>query len=108
MGSPRPHILVMLALAQWWGSLMALRPARKPSAAACELRPLAEVARFVLASAPPPSNFIRHPPDGLRNVSVERRGFRHDLTLPNRIVLSPMTRSRAGAARLANQVMAEY
>jgi N-ethylmaleimide reductase len=32
----------------------------------------------------------------------------HDLTLPNRIVLSPMTRSRAGAARLANQVMAEY
>ena len=32
----------------------------------------------------------------------------HDLTLPNRIALSPMTRSRAGAARLANQAMAEY
>jgi NADH:flavin oxidoreductase / NADH oxidase family len=31
-----------------------------------------------------------------------------DLTLPNRIVLSPMTRSRGGAARLANQLMAEY
>jgi N-ethylmaleimide reductase len=32
----------------------------------------------------------------------------HDITLPNRIVLSPMTRSRAGAARLANRLMAEY
>jgi hypothetical protein len=32
----------------------------------------------------------------------------HDMNLANRIVLSPMTRSRAGAARLANQVMAEY
>jgi ABC-type molybdate transport system substrate-binding protein len=48
--------------------------ARTP-AAACELRPLAEVARFVLASAPPPSNFIRHPPDGLRNVSVGEAWF---------------------------------
>ncbi len=32
----------------------------------------------------------------------------HDITLPNRIVLSPMTRSRAGAARLPNRLMAEY
>ena len=32
----------------------------------------------------------------------------HDMNLANRIVLSPMTRSRAGAARLANHVMAEY
>jgi N-ethylmaleimide reductase len=41
--------------------------------------------------------------------SVLFRPFRlHDLTLPNRIVLSPMTRSRAGAARLPNGLMAEY
>src|ERR1700692_2534017 len=32
----------------------------------------------------------------------------HDRTLPNRIVLSPMTRARAGAARLPNPLMAEY
>ena len=32
----------------------------------------------------------------------------HDPTLPNRIVLSPMSRSRAGAARLPNRLMAEY
>ena len=32
----------------------------------------------------------------------------HDLTLPNRIVLAPMTRSRAGIARLPNTLMAEY
>ena len=32
----------------------------------------------------------------------------HGLTLPNRIVLAPMTRARAGAARVANRVMAEY
>src|SRR5882672_3772134 len=31
-----------------------------------------------------------------------------DLTLPNRIVLAPMTRGRAGAARLPNQLTAEY
>lgn len=31
-----------------------------------------------------------------------------DLTLRNRIVLAPMTRSRAGTARLANRLMAEY
>jgi 2,4-dienoyl-CoA reductase-like NADH-dependent reductase (Old Yellow Enzyme family) len=37
------------------------------------------------------------------------RPFRlHDLPLPNRIVLAPMTRSRAGAARLPNALMAEY
>jgi N-ethylmaleimide reductase len=30
----------------------------------------------------------------------------HDLTLPNRVILSPMT--RAGAARLPNRLMAEY
>src|ERR1700687_5828135 len=33
---------------------------------------------------------------------------RHDLTLPNRLVLSPMTRGRAGAARLPNRLTAEY
>lgn len=32
----------------------------------------------------------------------------HDLVLPNRIVLAPMTRSRAGTARIPNRVMAEY
>ncbi|MDF1746527.1 MAG: alkene reductase [Gimesia sp.] len=32
----------------------------------------------------------------------------HDLKLANRIVLSPMTRSRAGTARIPNQLMAEY
>src|SRR6266404_4542481 len=32
----------------------------------------------------------------------------HDLTLPNRIVLSPMTRARAGTTRLPNRLMAEY
>src|ERR1017187_6643795 len=32
----------------------------------------------------------------------------HDLTLPNRVVLAPMTRSRAGTARLPNKLMAEY
>ena len=32
----------------------------------------------------------------------------HDLTLRNRIVLAPMTRSRAGTARLPNRLMAEY
>ncbi|MBS0205806.1 MAG: alkene reductase [Planctomycetes bacterium] len=31
-----------------------------------------------------------------------------DLTLPNRIVLAPMTRSRAGAERIPNKLMAEY
>jgi 2,4-dienoyl-CoA reductase-like NADH-dependent reductase (Old Yellow Enzyme family) len=31
-----------------------------------------------------------------------------DLTLQNRIVLSPMTRGRAGAARLPNELTAEY
>ena len=41
--------------------------------------------------------------------SVLFQPFRlHDLNLPNRIVLSPMTRGRAGAARLPNRVMAEY
>ena len=32
----------------------------------------------------------------------------HDLTLANRVVLSPMTRGRAGASRLPNRLMAEY
>ena len=32
----------------------------------------------------------------------------HDLTLKNRVALSPMTRGRAGAARLANRLTAEY
>jgi len=31
-----------------------------------------------------------------------------DLSLPNRIALAPLTRSRAGTARLPNQIMAEY
>src|SRR6202041_3399756 len=31
-----------------------------------------------------------------------------DLELPNRIILAPLTRSRAGAGRVANQLMAEY
>src|SRR5262245_46981784 len=41
--------------------------------------------------------------------SVLLQPFRlHDLVLPNRIVLAPMTRGRAGAARLPNRLMAEY
>ena len=41
--------------------------------------------------------------------SVLFRPFRlHDLPLPNRVVLAPMTRSRAGTARLPNALMAEY
>ena len=32
----------------------------------------------------------------------------HDLSLENRVVLAPMTRARAGEARLANPLMAEY
>jgi N-ethylmaleimide reductase len=41
--------------------------------------------------------------------SVLFQPFRlHDLTLRNRIVLSPMTRARAGGARLPNRLMAEY
>jgi N-ethylmaleimide reductase len=41
--------------------------------------------------------------------SVLFQPFRlHDLTLPNRIVLSPLTRGRAGPARLPNHLMAEY
>src|ERR1700760_336925 len=41
--------------------------------------------------------------------SVLFQPFRlHDLTLRNRIVLSPTTRGRAGAARLPNRLMAEY
>jgi N-ethylmaleimide reductase len=41
--------------------------------------------------------------------SVLFQPFRlHGLTLANRVVLSPMTRGRAGAARLPNRLMAEY
>jgi 2,4-dienoyl-CoA reductase-like NADH-dependent reductase (Old Yellow Enzyme family) len=41
--------------------------------------------------------------------SVLFQPFRlHDMNLANRIALSPVTRSRAEAARLANHVMAEY
>ena len=41
--------------------------------------------------------------------SVLFQSFRlHDLILPNRIILAPMTRSRAGVARLPNRLMAEY
>ena len=32
----------------------------------------------------------------------------HDLALPNRIVLAPMTRARAGAERIPNRLMAKY
>src|SRR6478735_10526815 len=32
----------------------------------------------------------------------------HDLTLSNRIVLAPMTRARAGTARVPNRLMADY
>lgn len=31
-----------------------------------------------------------------------------DLTLPNRIILAPLTRARAGATRVPNELMAEY
>ena len=31
-----------------------------------------------------------------------------DLSLKNRVVMSPLTRSRAGTERLANPLMAEY
>ena len=41
--------------------------------------------------------------------SVLFQPFRlHDLTLPNRIALAPMTRGRAGTARLPNRLMADY
>jgi len=32
----------------------------------------------------------------------------HDLTLPNRVAMAPMTRSRAGESRVPNALMAEY
>jgi N-ethylmaleimide reductase len=32
----------------------------------------------------------------------------HNLTLPNRVVMAPLTRSRAGADRIPNELMAEY
>ena len=32
----------------------------------------------------------------------------HDLTLPNRVVMAPMTRSRAGVHRIPNALMADY
>ena len=32
----------------------------------------------------------------------------HDLSLSNRVVLAPLTRARAGAARIPNTIMAEY
>ena len=31
-----------------------------------------------------------------------------DLTLPNRIIMSPLTRCRAGKERIPNALMAEY
>ena len=41
--------------------------------------------------------------------SVLFQPFRlHDLTLRNRIVLAPLTRGRAGSARLPNRLMAQY
>jgi 2,4-dienoyl-CoA reductase-like NADH-dependent reductase (Old Yellow Enzyme family) len=41
--------------------------------------------------------------------SVLYQPFRlHDLTLRNRIVLAPLTRGRAGSARLPNRLMAQY
>lgn len=32
----------------------------------------------------------------------------HDLTLSNRVVMAPLTRSRAGVNRIPNALMAEY
>ena len=43
----------------------------------------------------------------MNNVLFHPFRLRH-LTLPNRIVLAPMSRGRAGAARLPNRLMAEY
>ncbi len=31
-----------------------------------------------------------------------------DLTLPNRILMAPLTRSRAGVSRIPNELMAQY
>ncbi|RYZ81508.1 MAG: alkene reductase, partial [Proteobacteria bacterium] len=31
-----------------------------------------------------------------------------DLTVPNRIIMAPLTRSRAGASRVPNEMMREY
>src|SRR5260370_1426733 len=46
--------------------------------------------------------------DQARNSVLFQPTRRPDLALPNRIVLAPMTRARAGAARLPNRLMAEY
>ena len=32
----------------------------------------------------------------------------HDLTLPNRVVMAPLTRARSGLNRIPNTLMAEY
>jgi 2,4-dienoyl-CoA reductase-like NADH-dependent reductase (Old Yellow Enzyme family) len=57
---------------------------------------------------------------GLRGLTDRRYGARNamtklfdpirlgDLELPNRILMAPLTRSRAGAGRIANRLMAEY
>src|SRR5208337_3230291 len=44
----------------------------------------------------------------MTNSNLFRPFTLHDLSLPNRVVLAPMTRSRAGTARLPNLLMAEY
>src|SRR5271166_4988742 len=44
----------------------------------------------------------------MTNSNLFRPFTLHDLSLPNRIVLAPLTRSRAGTARVPNRLMAEY
>jgi N-ethylmaleimide reductase len=44
----------------------------------------------------------------MSNIALFQSFDLHDLKLPNRIALAPMTRSRAGKERTPNQLMAEY
>ncbi len=54
-------------------------------------------------------NFLSEPNGYPMSISALFQPFiLHDLTLRNRIVLAPMTRSRAGTGRVPNQLMAEY
>ena len=49
---------------------------------------------------------------GTNNMSTSTKLFEPfklgPLTLPNRLVMAPLTRSRAGAARVPNELMAQY
>ena len=58
----------------------------------------------------PPGDDFPHDQNGhsMPNSVLFQSVTLHNLTLPNRIVLAPMTRSRAGTARLPNKLMAEY